>query len=98
MDSSPHQTLGCDCASPTPRSPSSALCAECGLVYMTFEQYDEHLARCRAEVAAILQAEPEVEGVLPRVEQHETTVKPAAERESRRWFKRRRHRAAAPAA
>ena len=93
LQKSSHQTLGCDCASPKPKSPDSALCATCGLIYMTSEQYGEHLARCRAEVAALLepQAEP-----APALTEPETAETPA--RESRGWFKRRRSGVVAPAA
>ena len=87
LESSLHQTLGCDCPSPVPKSPTSALCATCGLIYMTSEQYGEFLARCRAEIAALLADTATAEA-----------TEPEAERESRRWFKRRRGDVAASTA
>jgi len=87
MESISHQTLGCECDSPKPKSPGSALCAECGLIHLTAEQYDEHLARCRAEVAALF--EPKVA---------EQPQEAPADREPRGWLRRRLSRAAAPAA
>jgi hypothetical protein len=95
LDSSLHQTLGCDCKSPKPKSPGSALCAECGLIHMTSEQYAEHLARCRAEVAAMLEPQAEQSQSQPQTEPVRETDD---ERESRRWFKRRRSGVVAPAA
>jgi hypothetical protein len=47
----PRITLGCDCEAPLPRGPESALCDACGLVYLTSEEYSEHLARGRTVLA-----------------------------------------------
>src|SRR3954463_7283175 len=46
--------LGCTCESPEPRAAGSALCAQCGLVFLTSEEYAEHLARSRAAVEEML--------------------------------------------
>ena len=94
METSPHQTLGCECDSPRPKSPGSALCAECGLIYLTSEQYTKHLARCRAEVAALLEptAEPEPAQPVTKPEFNQ-----ARGREPRSWLKRRRSSVAVPA-
>ena len=48
-------TLGCECETPTPRGPHSALCEACGLVFLTDEEYTAHLAASRARVQALLQ-------------------------------------------
>lgn len=102
MENSAHQTLGCDCDSPSPKSPGSALCAQCGLIYLTAEQYGEHLARCRTEVATLLDPKPEAEAPEPEPEAIEVELEAEPDEDppsgSRRWFKRRRNGMAAPAA
>src|SRR4051794_1025363 len=50
----PARRLGCTCESPEPRAAGSALCAQCGLVFLTSEEYAEHLARSRAAVGEML--------------------------------------------
>ena len=95
------RTLGCQCETPTPGKPGSALCGGCGLIYLTAEEYGEHLARCRAEARAMgagirerdtrpsESAERPLEpaGVEPDVE---VSAPDAAEAEgSRRWWRRR---------
>ena len=47
-------TLGCTCDPPTPRGPKSALCADCGLVYMTSAEYSAFLAERRSAVERAL--------------------------------------------
>ena len=54
-------TLGCVCDTPTPRGPTSALCAECGLVYMASHEYSAFLAERRAEVERVMTRVPETE-------------------------------------
>jgi hypothetical protein len=69
--------LGCTCESPEPRAEGSALCAQCGLVFLTSEEYAEHLARSRAAVEEMLARLPKaVEASQPE------------ESGSRRWWRR----------
>ena len=86
--------LGCTCESPEPRAEGSALCAQCGLVFLTSEEYADHLARSRAAV----------EDMLARLargnDSDEMTDEPEAaeqaepeESGSRRWWRRDRHTA-----
>ena len=53
-------TLGCNCDRPKPAHEGSALCAKCGLIHLTSEEYSEHLAREREKAAALIAGQPTV--------------------------------------
>jgi|SRR4051812_3241282 hypothetical protein len=83
----PERRLGCTCESPEPRAAGSALCAQCGLVFLTSEEYAEHLARSRAAV----------EEMLARLTSAEKTTDDTGEtgedeesEPTRRWWRRER--------
>jgi hypothetical protein len=47
-------TLGCRCPQPTPEKPLSAVCGSCGLIFLTAEEYDAHLAASAKRIDAML--------------------------------------------
>ena len=53
MPAAQRWTLGCGCEAPAPQQPGSALCATCGLIFLTADEYREHLARSRAAIDEI---------------------------------------------
>ena len=85
--------LGCTCESPEPRAEGSALCAECGLVFLTSEEYAEHLARSRAAVEELLARLSPDGDETPADEPQAADDAAPEESGSRRWWRRERAQA-----